>query len=894
MRLYLQQAICIAIAYSVVLGIASAQITIGTLADELADRDQLTQHPGNSFTLEQASSHDTRNGTALGSQLGSPWGFENVDFGNYIRQETNQGRQELVLFEDSGPGAITRWWSTGINGALLNNNNFRIYVNGSNSPVLTQSATGLVGGNNVGFGSSLNFGTPNLGGNFYGPVTYSSGVKVTWDGPTTHGGFANIGEYVANGGTEHNTGNAFWYNINYRKYAPGTDVQSYTGSSTATYASELSNVNSRLSSSTIHGQVDATDTTTGQSLVTGAVYDRNFTAPSGASNGQAIREITLKFNGGSTAEQRDALADTYIELTFDGQMTARVPAGQFFGNGWSENSSNVYNEGTDYFRTVVGDGTLTSRWVMPYQNDAKVRLINAGGNPVNVDLEIKTGAYQWTNDSMHFHSNYRSENDILTRDVGNGNIPSNERYSAEGDADFRFINIRGRGVYVGDTMSIRNRNIGSSTSGDFWWGEGDEKIYVDYLDGNGDGSESTPNQVGTGTEDYYGYSFGSAALFDSPFVTQPIATGQRDATGNGLTVNGRVRGLDTLPFEESLKFDMEVWKWRQGSLDIGAATFWYGRPGAVALNTVADLAADFRAADNPGDAASGISDTTGEGSWSYYSSDNANPSAAGVDLQLMTWGDVGNAGNQGFSGGENGMYNLAAISDEFLFVDGGDNIGIQGSPGYHELSLHPGGDGFQGDAARQYVVAQWTAGDSVDGLINIGGSIRNFIVSGDSVEFYIYVDGVLEFSVNGTGSTLDETPFDFDATISPGQSVDFVLGNGGNESLFGDESLLRAIISADFTVPIDILGDLDGDGLVDANDWVIFRDNYGSTVSDLNDDGIGNAIDFGLFKDAYTSANGANAFQQLVTVPEPSMTVLVCLLGMAVSSCRFCRNPRLI
>ncbi len=62
-------------------------------------------------------------------------------------------------------------------------------------------------------------------------------------------------------------------------------------------------------------------------------------------------------------------------------------------------------------------------------------------------------------------------------------------------------------------------------------------------------------------EDYYGYSFGSGTHFTSPFVTQPIATGQRN-NPRGLTVNGRIRGLDTIPFRKSFKFDLEVWKWR--------------------------------------------------------------------------------------------------------------------------------------------------------------------------------------------------------------------------------------------------------------------------------------------------------------------------------------------
>lgn len=813
-----------------------AQVTVGSLADELADRDSLTVFPTGSgvYTQHQASSHDPRNAAGL-SRLGAPWGSLNVDFGNYIRQEVNDGRQELVLFEDSGPGAITRWWTTGISSRLLNNNNFRIYIDGSSSPAYSGSGSNLVSGNNNGFGSSLNFPTPERGGNTYGPITYSSGVKVTWDGPTTHDGSANVLDYVNGGGTRNLVNNAVWYNINYRKYEPGTRVESYTGESTTTYASQLRNVNTRLSSNAVHGHVGATDTQSGQSIANNTSLTRNYTAPSGARNGQAIREITLKFNGGSGARQRAALEGTFVELTFDGQVTARVPAGQFFGNGWSENNANVYNEVDDYFRSVAADGTMTSRWVMPYQNDAQVRLVNESGQTVSVDLKVKTGEYTWTNESMHFHADYREDLEVKTRTKPGGPWPGNaakgELYSAEGDGDFRFTDIRGKGVFVGDTMSIRNVSTGGGLNG--WWGEGDEKIYVDYLDAHGNGSNSNPVHLGTGTEDYYGYSFGSGTPFGSPFITQPIATAQGDRSINNLTVNGRVRGLDAITFNESFKFDMEIWKWRQGDLHFGAATFYYGAPGTATMHVAAELATDFkrRIADGISDGAlaQNIEDTAGDGTWTFFSSEAAQNGSDDDDNVTLTWGNVGSAGNQGFGGGENDTgsmnLNLGAISDQYVFPNAGSNIGIQDKPGYHELAVHPAGSGIYGNGPveREYLVMRWEAGDSSEGLININGSIRNLVDSPlgtvNSIDFFIYVDGVELFRVDSTGKTLEETYFDFDAKIDEGQFVDFVVWSDGDG--IADESLLRATILAlgDRTNSVTLIpGDTDGDGAVDDSD----------------------------------------------------------------------------
>jgi hypothetical protein len=170
----------------------------------------------------------------------------------------------------------------------------------------------------------------------------------------------------------------------------------------------------------------------------------------------------------------------------------------------------------------------------------------------------------------------------------------------------------------------------------------------------------------------------------------------------------------------------------------------------------------------------------------------------------LIYGRVGDAGNDGYGGGQNKL-NLAAISNKFISVAGSNNIGVQGGPGYHELALHPAGtesdmqNPFYGSATMPFVVARWTAGASSVGLANINGSIRNLIGGHDSVDFYIYVNGKLKFSVAGNGATLPEAYFDIDVQIPKGSVIDFVLGNKGGGNFYGDESLLRANILVEDT-----------------------------------------------------------------------------------------------
>ncbi|HBO43337.1 MAG TPA: hypothetical protein DD670_05270, partial [Planctomycetaceae bacterium] len=553
-----------------------------------------------------------------------------------------------------------------------------------------------------------------------------------------------------------------------------------------------------------------------------------------------------------------ALKDTYVELTFDGQRTARVPIGQFFGNGDGTVDAplNVFE---DLYRTVGSNDILTSRWVMPYQRSARVRLVNEGSQGFIVTLGVDSGQWTWDADSMHFHANFREETGVNTR-------------GGNGTTDFRYLTVRGRGVYVGDTLSMKN---GSSS----WWGEGDEKVYVDYIDANGAGHHARPDHIGTGSEDYYGYAWAHADTFNTAFIAQPTGTGNN--TAGGRTVNSRVRALDGVPFNESFKFDLEMWHWAETQVDYGATTYWYGRPGASAMRVAADLGADYQTGHDF--SGGGIADTAGDGQWVYLSSSAANPSAPAAQTAPLAYGVVGGASNYGYGGGQNG-HNLAAISDQYLFADASGNIGVQGQPGYHELAMHPGGmvwsGGFEGDADMPYAVARWIAGASSTGLANVNGSVRNFINTNDSVDFHIFVDGTLKFFSEGIIGTMPEAYFDFDVIIDEGSVIDFVLGNGGFGNLFGDETWLRAIILVlETSMPEPIPGDADGDGRVDDLDAKALAANWGQTggwaQGDFNNDGLINALDASILAAHWGHGIPTEQGNPSTAVPEPTVLAML-------------------
>jgi len=346
--------------------------------------------------------------------------------------------------------------------------------------------------------------------------------------------------------------------------------------------------------------------------------------------GTSDQAATLDFAAVGLDPQREHAVWSYrdhrfLGFTRMGWTSPVLPAGQFFGNGVSSSAAKPRNAGGNYLQRVAANGDMTSFFVMPYQDNARINVINTGPQTLQVTMQIDSGDWTWNDNSMHFHANYRRETGIRTQGTPWPGAKADETgYSAPGAADYRFLTVRGKGVYVGDVLSVSNRTAG-------WWGEGDERIYVDYLHANGSGSTSKPQHLGTGTEDYYGYSFGSGKPFASPFVGQPSSIGERQG---GPTVNSRVRGLDAIPFDRSFKFDLEIRKWAAGALDYDTIALWYGRPGAVALVPAADLAQDFKAGAQDGASAGTLADTAGDGKWSYHSSSHANPSAAGASTAL--------------------------------------------------------------------------------------------------------------------------------------------------------------------------------------------------------------------------------------------------------------------
>ncbi|MDN5205697.1 DUF2961 domain-containing protein [Fulvivirgaceae bacterium BMA10] len=503
----------------------SGEVTLNTLLEELVNREMLSQHPDGLWTLHQASSYER---LSLTPEDPEGW-YANHDWNHFERLEENSGRSESVLLDVKGPGVITRFWMAG---DPNRKSTLRFYIDGDTIPVWEADHPGALIGENKEVGrllSSRSVEQDQLpinkgarpGHNLYFPIPFDKGIKITSEEPAKRPGASN----------------AIFYNINYRLYHGKVSMESFDKSTINKYKDVLDEINSKLLK--FQEQEPAAVRMPGEEKVDNAklTLQKDDSGELSIVGDRSIIRTLLSIN----ADDMDkAVKDLWIQFFFDDKSTVDVPVGLFFGIG------DQLVPTSDWYRKVDTDGNMASFWVMPFQKKAKVRLINKGDQTVSIDLSVASRKTKWTNNSMYFYGNYSQKLEY--------------QITAKKGEDYNFITISSKGIYVGDTYQIQKYRGG-------WWGEGDEKIYVD--------GKEFPDHFGTGTEDYYGYAWGHPETFAHPYIGQPI--GQANLLNEGgITVNSRVRGLDAIPFNKSLKFDMEQWAWFSGEIDLKWACFWYG------------------------------------------------------------------------------------------------------------------------------------------------------------------------------------------------------------------------------------------------------------------------------------------------------------------------------
>jgi len=470
-------------------------VTLDSLLAELVDRAALARFPEPAYTCRQSSSYDRASKDPADA---AGW-FANADHGQFVRVEERDGIQEYVMHDAAGPGAIVRIWSANPKGVL------RVYLDGAKEPVLAAPMADLLTGR-WRVGSPLSLETAK-GCNLYLPIPYAERCIITSDS------------------------DGFYYQVNFRTYAPGTPVESLTGAALDASGPLIDRTRESLEA---RATINAVDLMRGLTIGPGKRQAADF--PAGP------RVITRLFVAIQAQNMDQALRSTVIRMIFDGREAVWCPVGDFFGVGPGA------REFRTWWATSSADGVMCLKFPMPFSHDAGLMFENFGAEPVTVSAHYVVEPWTWDDRSMHFHATWHSQYPVHTRPV----------------QDWNYVRITGTGVYVGDVLSLMNPVKD-------WWGEGDEKIYVD--------GEAFPSHFGTGTEDYYGYAWSNPETFAGPFNAQPRSDGE--ALGNcwGRATVTRTRSLDAIPFTRSLIMDMEVWHWKECDVEYAATAYFYARPG---------------------------------------------------------------------------------------------------------------------------------------------------------------------------------------------------------------------------------------------------------------------------------------------------------------------------
>ena len=340
-------------------------------------------------------------------------------------------------------------------------------------------------------------------------------------------------------------GDSFFYIIKYRAYSPEVKVETFQPEFMERYQAVLTQTGKELT--------DPTPFTKGKKVsFSKSVSSRQTEAiplPKGTS---AIRHMTFKLSAENVPQ---ALRSTVLEIVFDDKSTVWCPLGDFFGN------VNAVDPYKTWVREVHPDGTMVCRWIMPYRKSGEIRIHNLSTFSVKLESEIVVSPWKWTDDTYYFHANWWTD----------------EPYMANPVRDMTFVEVKGEGIHVGDNFVVLNPLP-------WWWGEGDEKIYVDD-----DFDRRFPSHFGTGTEDYYGWAGGVHPTredeFSTPFLANIRVGGEtRGFTGEnphtrGYNICTRSRSLDAIPFNQRFKLDMEAFNFSSGPdaiLQYALTSFWYG------------------------------------------------------------------------------------------------------------------------------------------------------------------------------------------------------------------------------------------------------------------------------------------------------------------------------
>ena len=405
---------------------------------------------------------------------------------------------QAVMLETDGPGCVFRIWSANPQGRLL------LYLDGATSPSYTFDFAQLFTGQLEPFRQPLVYQRDGArsASDCYFPIPFAKHLKICAD--------SKLGQY---------------YHFNYLKFPDDWTVPSFKLPLDGPAQQVLDEVVEAWS----HPGRDPKRRLPGQQTLRGSLTLRP---------GQTIQLADLAGPGSVRAirtkvacEQRDFPRKLLLRGVWDDASLPQVlsPLGPFYGYDWAT---------PEWGSLISGclDGQSYFYYPMPFRGHAELSLTSCLELPAQLEYEVEWAPSPQPADMAYFYARWRQERDSPT-------------------FDYPILETAGHGHFVGVSLQI-DHPIGG------WWGEGDEKVWVD--------DEQFPNWIGTGSEDYFGDAWGIRFLAAPSFGCS--------YNQGAKTCPYRWHVLDCIPFTKRFRMTLEnygVWNNFDHEHEYSTVAYWY-------------------------------------------------------------------------------------------------------------------------------------------------------------------------------------------------------------------------------------------------------------------------------------------------------------------------------
>lgn len=410
---------------------------------------------------------------------------------------------EGVMAEMEGPGCIFRIWSANPQGVI------RFYLDGDTKPTYEWDFHKLFTGTIDPFLEPLVWkrdqSNPNSASSCYLPIPFAKSCKVT--------------SLILREGGKYQTP-WHYYIIDYRAFPKDWQVESFKLPLTAQQHEAVKRTAERWA-----GRRPEDFKTTSQTVQPGeSLVLQELKGPA------TIKAFRAKLK----SPEKWAARKVLLRVWWDGEEKPSIdcPIGDFFG----EPRDVPYRS---YPMEIQGINSCY--FPMPFRRSARITVVNQGQEPAEVDSSFGYVKGDIPDNWACFHAQYRQEKAGTT-------------------FDYPLLEATGTGKLVGICLFPDNIHGG-------WWGEGDEKVYVD--------GEKFPSWFGTGSEDYFGDAWG-IAHFANPSHGHPFRKIER--------MQGCYRWHlgDNIPFYKSFRMTIENYAAlpsEQVKNDYYSVAYWYQMPG---------------------------------------------------------------------------------------------------------------------------------------------------------------------------------------------------------------------------------------------------------------------------------------------------------------------------